>query len=249
MKKDATREAVVVLGATGGIGRAVVDRLCARGALLMLGARDEDRLADLAAGIDGAWHRIDAADPASIEGCITEARETFGRVNGIVNCLGTLLLKPAHLMTNEEWYETLQVNLTSCFTALRAGTKAMTPGGGSIVFISSAAARIGLANHEAIAAAKAGVVGLALAAAASYGHRGIRVNVVAPGLTATPLTERITSNPKALEASTRMHVLRRAGEPTEVASAIAWLLDPEQGWVTGQVLGVDGGLASVRSRG
>lgn len=247
--KDRTEEAVVVLGATGGIGRAVVDRLHMRGAHLMLGARDENRVAELAAGIEAASYRIDAADPASIEACIAEAHKTYGRLDGIVNCLGTLLLKPAHLMTDAEWNETLQVNLTSCFSALRAGIKAMTPGGGSIVFISSAAARIGLANHEAIAAAKAGVVGLALSAAASYGHRGIRVNVVAPGLVATPLTERITSNPKALEASVRMHVLKRAGEPGEVASAIAWLLDPEQGWVTGQVLGVDGGLASVRSRG
>ena len=125
----------------------------------------------------------------------------------------------------------------------------MARGGGSVVLLSTAAARHGLANHEAIAAAKAGLVGLALSAAATYGPRGLRVNCVAPGLVRTPLTERITSNEASLKASVAMHSLGRIGEPEEVASAIAWLLDPEQSWVTGQVLGVDGGLGSVRARG
>jgi len=125
----------------------------------------------------------------------------------------------------------------------------MMHNGGSIVLVSSAAARIGLPNHEATAAAKIGVIGLTLAAAASYGPRGIRVNCVAPGLVRTPLTARLTANEASLKASDAMHVLGRIGEPAEVAAALAWLLDPAQGWVTGQVLGVDGGLGSVRARG
>jgi 3-oxoacyl-[acyl-carrier protein] reductase len=124
----------------------------------------------------------------------------------------------------------------------------MMQAGGSIVLSSSAAARVGLANHEAIAAAKAGVIGLMLSAAASYAPRGIRVNCVAPGLVRTPLTARTTANEASLAASTGMHALGRIGEPEDVAAAIAWLLDPAQGWVTGQVIGVDGGLATVRPR-
>jgi NAD(P)-dependent dehydrogenase (short-subunit alcohol dehydrogenase family) len=120
--------------------------------------------------------------------------------------------------------------------------------GGSIVLVSSAAARVGLANHEAIAAAKAGVAGLCLAAAASYAARGIRVNAVAPGLVRTPLTAGITGNELALKASTAMHPLGRIGEPEEVAEAIAWLLDAKQSWITGQILGVDGGLATLRGK-
>ena len=160
-----------------------------------------------------------------------------------------MLLKPAHLTSPEEWAETIATNLGSGFATVRAAGKLMARGGGSVVLLSTAAARHGLANHEAIAAAKAGLVGLALSAAATYGPRGLRVNCVAPGLVRTPLTERITSNEASLKASVAMHSLGRIGEPEEVASAIAWLLDPEQSWVTGQVLGVDGGLGSVRARG
>jgi NAD(P)-dependent dehydrogenase (short-subunit alcohol dehydrogenase family) len=103
-------------------------------------------------------------------------------------------------------------------------------------------------NHEAIAAAKAGVVGLALSAAATYARYNIRVNCVAPGLTRTPLTASLTQNEQTLKASSALHPLGRIGEPDEVASAIRWFLSPEQSWVTGQVLAVDGGLSSLQSR-
>ncbi len=94
----------------------------------------------------------------------------------------------------------------------------------------------------------AAVEGLARSAAASYAARGIRVNVVAPGLTRTPLTERITGNEASLKVSVAMHPLGRIGEPPDIASAIMWLLSPESGWVTGQTIGVDGGLGNVRAR-
>jgi len=121
-------------------------------------------------------------------------------------------------------------------------------GGGSIVLCSSVAARRGLVNHEAIAAAKAGVEGLALAAAASYARFGIRVNCVAPGLTRTDLTRSLTQNETVAKMSAALHPLGRIGEPAEVASAICWLLDREQSWVTGQVIGIDGGLGHVQAR-
>ena len=110
-------------------------------------------------------------------------------------------------------------------------------------------ARLGLTNHEAIAAAKAGVIGLTRAAAATYAYRDIRVNCVAPGLVETPLSERITSREAARKQSESLHALGRLGRPADVAEALHWLLDGERsGWVTGQAIGVDGGLGTVRAR-
>ena len=119
---------------------------------------------------------------------------------------------------------------------------------GSILLFSTAAVRIGLPNHEAIAAAKGGVEGLVRSAASSYASKGIRVNAVAPGLTRTPMTERNTSNEQALKKSEGMHALGRIGEPEEIVSAACWMLDPAQSWVTGQILAVDGGLSTIVSK-
>jgi NAD(P)-dependent dehydrogenase (short-subunit alcohol dehydrogenase family) len=159
-----------------------------------------------------------------------------------------LLLKPAHLTTTAEWQATLAANLTSGFGCVRAAGRLLRANGGSVVLVSSAAARVGIANHEAIAAAKAGVIGLVLSAAATYAKQRIRFNAVAPGLVRTPLTKGLVSSEPAEKASIGMHPLGRLGEPGDVARAIVFLLDPAQDWITGQVLGVDGGLADLKSR-
>jgi NAD(P)-dependent dehydrogenase (short-subunit alcohol dehydrogenase family) len=189
---------------------------------------------------------MDATQPQHVDAVVERAITLHGRLDGGVNCVGSLLLKPAHLTSDAEWRETLAKSLDSAFYLLRATVKHLMKEGGSLVFVSTAAARIGLSNHEAIAAAKAGIIGLTLAAAASYSNRGIRVNCVAPGLVETQMTDRITSNEKARATSTSMHALGRLGNPDDVARAIVWLLDSDQSWVTGQTLGVDGGLATVR---
>jgi NAD(P)-dependent dehydrogenase (short-subunit alcohol dehydrogenase family) len=240
--------AVLILGASGGIGSALTRRLASGGARLVLGARDADRLNALAGETGATVVTLDATRPAEVEAAAAQAVERFGQLDGVANCVGSLLLKPAHLTSEEEWSSTLALNLTSSFAAVRAAARSMSSGG-SVMLMSSAAGRLGLANHEAVAAAKAGVIGLTLSAAATYAPKGIRVNALAPGLVRTPLTARITGSETALKASTALHALGRVGEPDEVVGAIAWLLDPAQSWITGQVLGVDGGLATVRSRG
>lgn len=237
-----------VVGATGGIGAALSRRLAARGARLFLGARDEAKLNALAAETQASTMSLDATQPEAVDAFMAQAVATFGQLDGVANCVGSVLLKPAHITTNDEWQFTLRQNLDSAFYVLRAATRAMQGRWGSIVLLSSAAARTGLANHEAIAAAKAGIIGLTLSAAASYAARGIRVNCVAPGLVATPMTARITGNEASVKASAAMHALGRIGAPEDVARAIDWLLDSANSWVTGQVIGVDGGLATVRPR-
>jgi NAD(P)-dependent dehydrogenase (short-subunit alcohol dehydrogenase family) len=120
--------------------------------------------------------------------------------------------------------------------------------GGSVLLFSSAAGRVGLANHEAIAAAKAGIIGLTLSAAATYAQRKLRVNCIAPGLVQTAMSEKITSNQSAAAFSRALHPLGRLGEPGDIAPLAALLLSDEGSWITGQVFGVDGGLATVKTK-
>jgi NAD(P)-dependent dehydrogenase (short-subunit alcohol dehydrogenase family) len=238
-----------ILGASGGIGSATCRRLNTAGAELGLAARNADPLEKLSAELDDAYFEtLDATDSSAVEGFVKAVVERYGTVDGIVNCVGSILLKAAHQTTDDEWRHTLSTNLDSAFATVRAGAKSMRKSGGSIVLMATAAARVGLPSHEAIAAAKAGVIGLAQSAAASYAPKGIRVNVVAPGLVDTPLASKITSNPIMLKASESMHPLGRIGQPDEIATVISWLLSEDSSWVTGQVIGVDGGLATVRGK-
>lgn len=240
---------VLILGASGGIGSALARQLATLGYGLSLAARSSERLDALATELKAHSGPMDATDSASVEACVAKAFEQLGPLHGVVNCVGSLLLKPAHSTTDEDWAGVLAVNLNSSFYVLRAAaSRMMKTGGGSIVLLASSVAQRGMINHEAIAAAKAGVVGLAQSAAATYARYNLRVNCVAPGLTRTPLTESLTKHEPSLRASASLHPLGRIGEPDEVASAIRWFLDPQQSWVTGQVLAVDGGLSSVQAR-
>lgn len=249
MSQSPNPHSIIIFGATGGIGSALARQLAAQGCHLSLVARDQGRLDALAAELKAEAFSLDATDSAAVERCVAEVTEKNGCLDGVVNCAGSLLLKPAHLTSDAEWVAVLGANLTSSFHILRSATaRMMKTGGGSIVLMSSAVAHRGMINHEAIAAAKAGVAGLALSAAATYARYNIRVNCVAPGLTRTPLTQALTKNEASVKISAAMHPLGRIGEPEEVASAIRWFLSPDQSWVTGQVLAVDGGLSSVQSR-
>ena len=228
---DEQRPVVAIIGAGGGIGSALARRLAGR-YQLHLGGRQQEPLAALAAETGGRFDTLDAAEMDATEAFLSQAAEQ-GPLAGVVNCAGSLMLKPAHL--------------TTAFATVRAAGRQMRKRGGSVVLFSSAAARVGLPNHEAIGAAKAAVAGLARAAAATYAPRGLRVNAVAPGLVDTPLASRIVGNEAALATSMRLHAIRRPGSAQEIASLVDWLLGPDSSWVTGQVISADGGLAHLKA--
>jgi NAD(P)-dependent dehydrogenase (short-subunit alcohol dehydrogenase family) len=245
----ATPRVALIVGGSGGIGQRVAARLRRENATVVLAARDSQRLAECAGPLGAEAAPLDAIRSTEVEACIQEIVHRHGRLDGVVNCAGSILLKPAHLTSDAEWNGTLATNLSTSFNVLRAAVRVMmTGGGGSIVLISTVAAQRGLFNHEAIAAAKAGVEGLMRAAASTYARFKIRVNCVAPGLVRTSLSRSITGNEAALKTSLAMHPLGRLGEPDDIASAVCWLLSPEQSWITGQVLHADGGMSSLQPR-
>lgn len=229
----------LVIAASSGIGQAVTAQMRTRGDSVFTTARNADSIAPDVV--------LDARDFGAVEAAFTEASQKMGGLDGVVNCAGSLLLKSAGMTSQEQYQATIDASLTTAFAVVRAAGKIMT-NGGSVVLISSAAALEGLANHEAIAAAKAGIIGLTLSAAASYASNNLRFNAVAPGLTETPMTQSLTQNPSARKMSESMHALGRLGTPDDVARAIMFLLDPANSWITGQVLAVDGGLSRVRPK-
>lgn len=238
-------ENVAILAARSTIGQAVAERVLKSGGRVALIGRD---LSGMKADAASFLKVCDLTDFDAVSDALGEASEALGCLTGVVSCAGSILLKPAHQSTRKDYNDTLEANLATAFATVRASAKHLGASGGSVVLISSAAATLGMPNHELVAAAKAAVEGLMRSAAATYAPRSLRFNAVAPGLVATSLSEQLRANSASLKASESLHPLGRIGNPNEVASAICWLLDPEQSWVTGQIIGVDGGLSRVQPR-
>lgn len=217
----------------------------------MLAGRSESKLAALrdAIGERSSYFVLDATKSNEVEDFTKQINAEYPCISGVTNTIGSVLLRSAHSTSDKDFEETMKVNTLTSFHILKNAVKTMmrpSNGGGSIVFCSSAVALQGISNHEAIAAAKGAIVSMARSAASTYASKNIRINCVAPGLIATPMTERITKSESALKASQSMHALGRIGQPKDVAAALQFFLDPENDFITGQVLGVDGGLSRVK---
>jgi 3-oxoacyl-[acyl-carrier protein] reductase len=238
---------ILIFGGSGGIGSAIAAELSGRGTPTFLVARSEERLKGAAQDVKASGYTVaDVTKLDDIERAFSEAASALGSIRGVAHCVGSILLKPAHLTSEAEFSSVINLNLTSAFLVMRTAARTMTDGG-SVLLFSSAAGRIGLANHEAIAAAKAGIIGLTLSAAATYAPRKLRVNCIAPGLVQTALSEKITSNPTAASFSRALHPLGRLGETADISKLSALLLSDDGSWITGQVFGVDGGLGTLKT--
>ncbi len=235
----------IIVGAAGSIGTALCERIAQSGGAAFLIGRTEESLQPLAERFGWHFAVADGADWSSLDAAVATGIESLGGLTSAVNLAGSIVLKPAHLTSQQDFQNAISANLMTAFGLVRATANKFN-GGGSIVLASSAAGSIGLAMHEAIAACKSGIDGLVRSAAATYSSQGVRVNAVAPGLVESNMSKRIFANPKAVETSLAMHPLGRLGQPDDVAAAIEYFMSDASSWVTGQILGVDGGLGQLK---
>lgn len=234
----------LITGASGGIGRALALQLKTQGQRVAVVGRDAARLAEVPADLRiGA----DVTTPEGAEQALSACQEGLGGPpHRLAHCVGSTLIAPLHRTRPEVYRELMRVNLDSAVFMLQAWLTALKGGAGSAVFASSVVARIGVANHEAIAAAKGGVEALVRSAAATYAAQGVRVNAVAPGLTDTPMTAGMLKLPAMREGAGRQYPLGGVQSAEQVADAMAWLLGDAAARLTGQIVAVDGGFTTVR---
>ncbi len=238
---------VLVTGASGGLGQAVAGELRREGWQVALVGRSLERLQAIY-GTEAWCIEADVSTPDGAQTALAQCQQRAGLPTALAHCAGTTLLSPLHRTTSEQYRSCLSANLDSAFFMLSAFVEGLRQARepGAAVLVSSVVARIGVANHEAIATAKAGVEGLVRSAAATYAPSRIRINAVAPGIMDTPAVARIIGNEASRAGAARQYPLPGIGDPADLARLMAWLLSEKAGWITGQVWAMDGGFSSVR---
>ena len=238
----------LVVGGSSDIALLLCRKLIDDGHKVSVLARDQGRLSELRADLDKVFIGDANNEDLVREAVLSSIENGEGRLDGVAHMVGSFAVRPPHAMSVDSFEDVIRTNLTSAFVTLSIACKQMLRnGGGRVVFTSSVAGSLGLVNHEAVSAAKGGVESMVRSAAATYARRGIRVNVVAPGLTDTRLSAPITTPDASKRAAVGMIPLRRINLPEEVSDTIHWLLTSAPANITGQVLHLDGGMSKVKN--
>lgn len=232
-----SKKKYVLVGATSGIGKNVASRLARQGATVY----SLSRHAGESEADDGIVH----ADCDVLSG-ESEFPQIDEPIDGLAYFPGTINLRPFHLLRHKDFLNDLEVDYLGAVKTLQHFLPQLKKSeSASAVLMSTVAVQTGLPFHASIAGAKGAVEGLTRSLAAELAPR-IRVNAVAPSLTNTPLAESLLNQTAKREAASKRHPLQRIGEPNDIAAAVYFLLTGESGWITGQVLSVDGGLSGIR---
>lgn len=227
----------VLIGGSHGIGLEVAKILTTEGHHVHVFSRTSGELSQLA-GVTHYTHDVllGAVDSALIE----------GGIDGLVYLPGSIQLKPFHRTSTKDFTEDFRINFLGAVESVQAFLPKLKENRGSVVLMSTVAVSVGMPFHASISAAKGAIEGFAKSIAAELAPN-VRVNVVAPALTDTPLAEKFLSTPEKKEASSKMYPLGRYGNVNDVAEAIVYLLSSKSTWMSGQVLHLDGGMSSLRS--
>ncbi len=253
MASEAGTRVAIVLGGAGGIGSAICRRLARDGYRVAIGDAAGERAAALAAELQAAGgagalgREVDATDGAALQALVDTTLEAHGRLDGLVYCVGISPRREGRAprlgeIDRATWDRVLAVNLTGAFLAAQAAAPALARQRGSIVTISSGQGRVPAGHNSSgchYVASKAGLIGLTKALAGELAEHGVRVNSVAPGWVATPLTA--DQRPEIVAALRAAVPLGRTAEPADIASAVAFLLSADAAFITGATLDVNGG--------
>ena len=232
----------VILGATGSIGSSLAKKLVESNQQVHLVGRDEPSLSSLASELNSTFTVCDVLEENFSDKILQDIGETA--VDGLAFCVGSIDLKPLKLTKKSDFMQSFNLNLISATEAIKALAENLKKNKGSIVLFSTVAVRQGFPNHAIVSSAKGAIEGLTLSLAAEFAPN-IRVNCIAPSLTNSKISNNLIKNEKIAESIAKMHPMKRIGEGSDSSSIAKFLLSQESSWITGQVIGVDGGRSSV----